>query len=106
MKIRYIFEPKDFYGLGQYLIRQSADGPGAQKGFKSSVFFKIGYLRTGALDLILLIWMSDGMCRAFDSKEALCKSLNDDPEGYRPARLDEILECMTDIGPRSSNPQN
>lgn len=102
MILRYIFEPKDFAGNGQFVIRQSADSPNAQPGFKSSVFYKVGYANSSTLNIMVttLVSMTDGRTQFFDGKQELCKYLNDDIEGFRPASPDELAELILEIGHR------
>lgn len=65
-----IFKPEDFYGSGQYLIRENSQkliSPYiADTGYLSTIMYKVGYLidHQGSGAELCLISMSDGLVRS------------------------------------------
>jgi hypothetical protein len=101
MKIKYIFEPEDFNGAGQCVIRQSSP-KGGDISFASSVAYKVGYIfkHRDQPKCTLLISLTDGMSMAFANDQALCDHLNNDPEGYRVMTDKEITAVCDYVGNR------
>jgi len=97
---RYEFEPQDFDGSGQMIIRDSAEPGCANHTFMATVSYKIGYQHHVGPNTVFMVSMADGMCRAFPSTESMCESLNEDPVGYRPMTSQEIAQVMGDQGNR------
>lgn len=97
MKIKYIFEPKDFKGMGQILVR-NYDFKG-DYSLMASVAYKIGY-KNNKGDYprdIVKFSLTDGMSLTYDSLEKLCYKLNNDEVGYRPITLDELGRIIPHI---------
>lgn len=100
MKLVYRFESEDFQSGGQMIVRQSLR-VGADGGAIASVAYKIGYLKvTGEANPVMMVSLTDGMCRKFDNLGDLCTHLNNDPFGYRPMTTDEIVAAVTYTGNR------
>ena len=91
MKIKHIFEPPDFEGSGQMIVRNNYTNI-------LNVCYKIGYM--AADNSVALIAMSDGMVNTFKNHEELCERLNSDVLGYHPLTEAEIAAVMTQIGNR------
>ncbi len=107
MKIRHVFEPSDFDGSGQMIIRDSSSNPIANPGFAASVAYKIGWSsgkREAADDRqqnqMFRVSLTDGMLIQFDTVEDLCSNLNEDREGYRPMTDEEIVAVVTEVSNR------
>lgn len=90
MKTRIIFDPKDFPGSGQMIVRESSPKGSPDIGFLTSVSYKVGYIQSAEKKQKALIALSDGMIFSFDTIEDLCLNLNNDAFGYRPLTTDEI----------------
>ena len=104
MKVKYIFEPNDFEGSGQYVIRQSSTVKCKDISFASSVAYKVGYIHKHRDEpkCTLLISLTDGMAVAYADNQTLCNHLNNDPEGYRPMTDEEVSTIIDYIGCRFS----
>jgi hypothetical protein len=103
MKIRHIFEPKDFDGRGQTVVRASYQKDSVNFGYLTSVAYKIGYsddVRLGEKQKACLISLSDGMVVIYDSIEDVCDRLNNDPHGYRPLENNEACAIVEFQGNR------
>jgi len=104
MKTRITFEPSDFYSSGQMIVRESASKECVDTGFLTSVSYKIGWGfhkdPTVKGQAAYMIALSDGYVSSYDSIDALCKMINDDPCGYRPMTLAEMIAVMTYNGNR------
>lgn len=94
MKKRIIFEPADFEGRGQIVIRQS----GVESN-NITLAYIIGYdpLFRGSACMISL---ADGQIITHENGEDLCIHLNNDPIGYVPMEYDDIGDMMKDRGNR------
>ena len=91
---RKAFKPEDFNGSGQYLLRCSTS---RDWNYLQTVLWKVGY-KGGSYYLIA---MTDGaIFKEHESKEALCRSLNDDERGYRQPTDHELSVLLTLIGSR------
>lgn len=95
------FEPQDFDGCGQMIIRNTAEPGCKSHTFMATVSYKIGYMFKDRIsNTILKISLANGMCRAFPSVEALCEDLNNDEAGFRPMTNEEITQVMLSQGSR------
>ncbi len=96
MKIKYVFDPGDFDGCGQMVVRNSFPVGCKDYSFGATVSYKVGYRfgEAGKGNDIYLISMADGMCIKHESKQALCDHLNNDISGFRPMTDDEITNIM------------
>jgi len=93
---RQAFKPEDFNGSGQYLLRYSQS---RDWDYLKTVLWKVGYKRGS----YFLISMTDGaIFKEHESKEALCRSLNDDRRGYRQPTDHELAVLLTLIGSRKN----
>jgi hypothetical protein len=90
MKIRHVFEPSDFEGAGQMVIRESYPIGDSNLGFGCSVAYKIGYIPGEARNKRCKISLADGYIKVYDTIEELCDALNNDTEGFRPMTREEI----------------
>lgn len=93
VKTRTEFEPMDFDGCGQMVIRETAGVDCKDAGFMATVSYKIGYMHTSGPNRLFMISLADGMLMEFATELALCLHLNKDP-GYRPMTDDEITKVM------------
>lgn len=100
MKSQYIFEPSDFEGAGQIVIRQSASPKCTDIGFMASVTYKIGWMTGDKRNHYCMVSMQDGMVIDYQNKEKLCDHLNNDSEGYRPISEKELLAVIQYCGNR------
>lgn len=103
MKSKFIFEPSDFKGRGQMVVRQSCPVGSKDFGFMASVSYKIGYnvsVRDQKSYPVMMISLTDGMSLQYETIEELCESLNEDDCGYRPMTKDEISSAMEHVGNR------
>lgn len=96
--MKILFEEKDFTGCGQMIIRNSFKPHSNDYAFGITVAYKVGWLV--ANKDILLISLADGMVKAFESVNALCKYLNEDEFGYRPMTKEEIHSILVSHGSR------
>lgn len=99
MKIRRIFEPTDFEGCGQMLVRDNGTDTAGQM---SAVAYKVGYY-PGASDRDknwALIALSDGQIKFYPTLEGLCEFLNNDQFGFRPLQDEEIVDITENVGNR------
>jgi len=104
MKIKTIFEPKDFEGSGQAIVRNSFEPKSDNVSFGASVAYKIGYERKDSgTQRCLLISLSDGMTRGYASKQALCDHLNTDVVGFRVLAQYELEAITKHVGNRFFN---
>jgi len=86
MKTRNIFEPSDFKGAGQTLIRGDSNSV--------TLAYKIGYIPEDR-PKTCLISLTDGMVRTYADDAALCEYLNSDDIGFSPmdaAKLGAMME--------------
>lgn len=97
---RYEFEPQDFEGSGQMVIRNSAEPGCTDYTFMATVSYKIGYQHSVGPNTVFMVSLADGQCRDYPSKAALCESLNKDQVGYRPMTDQEITQVTLDQGNR------
>ena len=104
MKKRIVFDPGDFKGSGQMVIRNSFPVGCDDFVFGTTVAYKIGYgvfkLNKKLSPVVLMISLADGGTCAYDTKEELCKRLNDDAYGYRPMTKEEISAILGRQGNR------
>ena len=96
MKQKYVFEPEDFEGSGQMLIRD--DFKGRDPVFGVTVAYKVGYM-SGTPAWISL---ADGAARLYSDYSELCEMLNNNPIGFRPMTKDEIVSILGGQGNRFS----
>lgn len=96
---KIIFEPSDFRGSGQMVVRNSAPLGNDNISFLASVSYKVGYTYTKEFS-VCAISLSDGMITGFGSGEQLCEHLNNDSWGYRPMTKQEIRDVMEYCGNR------
>ncbi|MDE2104488.1 MAG: hypothetical protein KGL39_45050 [Patescibacteria group bacterium] len=100
MKHNIQFNPEDFKGSGQLVIRNSSTRGSKDYGFAVTVAYKVGYLPGREKQSVLLVALSDGMATRFDSKQQLCDFLNADSEGFRPMSTSEIRNVLAFQGAR------
>lgn len=100
MKTRNIFEPSDFKGSGQLLIRNSSPPGSPDLSFAVSVTYKVGYGAVLGKSYFFLISMADGLAMTFDTMEDLCVHLNRDTYGFRPMTKEEVIGIIGEHGPR------
>lgn len=99
MKIKHIFEPSDFEGCGQMIIRNSYQH-GDNIDFGVTVAYKIGYIPCEKRNKRCKISLADGLIKVYESIEDLCKALNEDSEGFRPMTQSEIESILSRQGNR------
>ena len=99
MKVKYIFEPSDFDGRGQRIIRNSASAS-TSGASKSTVAYMVGFIRNDELDGPVMISMADGMVIFYQSLVALCDHLNNDQHGYRPMTDADPADVSAAVGNR------
>ncbi len=99
MKIRTIFEPKDFEGCGQVIVR---DNFGQDDfGQALTMAYKIGYVTSEDRNSrIAMISLADGAIIKCGSIEKLCERLNEDEFGYRPVTTEELCNMVMFQGNR------
>ena len=103
--LRHEFEPEDFKGRGQIVIRNSCtpfnpeDPAKFAEMFASTVAYKVGYT-VSTPNGVCLISLADGMVRMFLTIETLCHYLNEDTCGFRPAIVEEIVAIDQSQGNR------
>lgn len=100
MRTRIEFEPSDFEGCGQTLIRQSVTKETTDLSYAVSVAYKVGYISNCETKCALLISLADGMALQFDGLQELCDYLNRDHVGFRPMTGDEIARVLGAQGSR------
>lgn len=101
MKIieKFIFEPSDFEGCGQMIIRNSSPKGSKDYSYASTVCYKIGY-KAGGNDLFMFA-MNDGLVmKIFEDEKELCDYLNADPVGYRPMTRQDVINIISVEGGR------
>jgi hypothetical protein len=102
MKTRTIFEPYDFEGSGQMIIRDVA--PAGKVHIESiTICYKVGWMIGRASkkgNHVMLISLSDGMVMEFASNKALCDHLNHDDLGFLPMTTEEISTMLGQQGNR------
>jgi hypothetical protein len=106
LKQRCEFEPADFSGCGQIILRTS--DPTENLDFSITLAYKVGYLHTkevGKQDEIMgnvycLISLADGQISPYGTLGQLCVHLNNDEKGYRPASLAEVEAIVGGHGSR------
>ena len=97
---RQSFEPEDFKGSGQYLLRSGAE-PLKNPEYSSTVLWKIGFLSDRT---ICFVSATDGFAHKYAATaEELCRKLNDDERGYRKPTDRELIYLLTYIGSRNFN---
>lgn len=110
MKNRIVFEPGDFDGSGQMIIRNSFPVGNDDLLFASTVAYKIGYsvfkLNKKLMPVVLMISLADGGTCVYDTRDDLCKRLNEDSYGYRPMTKEEISAILGNQGNRFSRGLN
>lgn len=103
MKHRVIFEPRDFYGCGQIIVRESFPRDCTDYSQAITLAYKIGFMSDEEKNSrIVMISLADGLVLKCGSVEQLCERLNNDSEGYRPMSDVEISGMMLSIGNRFS----
>ena len=102
MKSLFKFEPSDFHGGGQMVIRQSSPSGSADVGFAATVSYKIGWIPSG--NTVVMVSLADGMVMRFADEAALCEHLNS-KGGYRPMTADEIARVTAHVGNRFKEAQ-
>jgi hypothetical protein len=101
MKTTIKFEPSDFKGGGQLIIRNSSPRGSTDISFALSVSYKIGYISTEpGPKKLTKVSLNDGWTQVFESDKALCDALNKDAHGYRPMNKREIERILTYEGNR------
>jgi hypothetical protein len=100
MKTKCIFEPSDFEGSGQMVVRNSSPPGSADIAFLASVAYKIGWITQSGPNKIARVSLTDGMIITYESEIALCAMLNDDPCGFRPMTQKEIHAVTSYVGNR------
>lgn len=98
MKIKYIFDPDDFQGRGQRVIRASVSAS-ASPFSKANRTYMVSY-NPACPEKVFLTAMTDGLMLGFSGVSALCEYLNNDAEGWRPATQEELQEGVRAIGNR------
>lgn len=66
----------------------------------ASVSYKVGWISRVGPNKIILIALTDGMVREYESTKELCDELNGDTHGYRPMSKEEITKVATYVGSR------
>jgi len=98
MKHKIVFEPGDFDGSGQMIIRNSYTHGSSDFVFASTVAYKIGYcvfqINKKLGPVVLMISLADGGTCVYDTEDDLCKMLNGDSYGYRPMTEKEISDIL------------
>lgn len=99
MKHRVTFEPKDFEGCGQVIVRDNfGEGDMSQA---LSMAYKIGYIPGESKESrIVMISLADGAVCKKSNLEKLCVFLNTDEFGYRPVTTQELSNMMISQGNR------
>lgn len=102
MKTRTIFEPSDFEGCGQLVVRNSSLADSMDLSYKASVSYKIGWIfEPNGETHYFLISLTDGMLiKCGPSLENLCTYLNNDSIGYRPLSKQELMDVTQYLGNR------
>lgn len=100
MKQRNTFEPSDFRGCGQIIVRNSFPIGSTEYDHATTVSYKIGFLAGNKDKKILKISLADGMTIQYRTINDLCNALNNDEYGYRPMNEKEIQIIMKVIGNR------
>lgn len=101
MKTKTIFEPSDFDGGGQMIIRNSSSIGSKDIGFAASVAYKIGWLAFKSGDSrYCMISLADGMTSKPRSLKDLCEYLNNDQCGFRPLTKEEAAAIILEVGNR------
>lgn len=100
MQVSIKFEPKDFKGSGQLIVRNSSP-LGSQDGASiSCVSYKIGYVSENGSKSIFMVSIADGHIIGFENEKSLCDYLNNDDQGYRPMTDEEITLAFSSVGNR------
>jgi hypothetical protein len=101
MKHRVTFEPSDFVGSGQIIVRESFLRNNTDYKDALTVAYKVGYIpETSSDDRVVMISLVDGMIIKCGSINDLCEKLNNDIFGYRPMTIKEICGMITIDGNR------
>ena len=95
MKIRHEFEPGDFEGGGQMIVRNSND---LSVDFMSSIAWKIGFENKSGNRC--MVSLADGLVLLFAGEQELIDKLNNDKSGYRPMTEDECVAVSGHVGNR------
>lgn len=100
MKTKTIFEPSDFKGCGQVVVRNSSPEDSTDLSFKASVSYKIGWMHApNGENHYFMISLTDGMItRCGPSLENLCNYFNNDAVGFRPLTKQELMDVMQHLG--------
>ena len=94
IKITHTFEPEDFKGSGQMVIRNSCPVGSTDLSFAASVAYKVGWTTGKGPQKVTLISLADGMVCEFKNADDLCDHLNTDSHGFRPMTDDEIKNIL------------
>jgi hypothetical protein len=100
MKVKHQFEPSDFEGGGQMIIRNSSPPKSKDLSFAASVAYKICWLSGRDERNYCLISLADGMIISGLTANRLCERLNEDEYGYRPMTKEEIAAIVSEVGNR------
>ena len=100
MKVKHQFEPLDFEGGGQMVIRNSSPPESKDLIFAASVAYKIGWLAGRDEPNYCLISLTDGMIISGLTVDGLCEGLNTDECGFRPMTKEEIAAILSKVGNR------
>lgn len=100
MKTRTTFEPSDFKGAGQMVVRDTFPVGCKDYDHGICVAYKVCWLTGEPANDYFLAALSDGMLIKFDTITALCNHLNSDEEGFRPLQRDEMAEIIKRHGNR------
>lgn len=102
MKTKTIFEPDDFIGSGQLIIRSSYQHEINDPNYGLSMAYKVAWLTSGSVDsqqfrhvkgnINCLISLQDGMIKPYGTIEELCEHLNQ--LDYRPMTDQEVNELL------------
>ena len=98
MKARVMFEPGDFKGCGQMIVRNHTPSGLIDLGFVTTVAYKIGFI--AGSDKLCKISLADGMVLIYTDEAALIDHLNSDPRGYRPMTNIECVAVAAEVGNR------
>jgi hypothetical protein len=102
MKTKTIFEPSDFEGGGQMIIRNSSPVGSKNISFAASVAYKIGWLafERSKKGRLVMISLTDGMISKPRSEKEMCEYLNYDECGFRPLTKEETADIILEVGNR------
>lgn len=101
MKTRVTFNPEDFRGHGQLIIRDSFPVGCTDYNLGVTVAYKIGFLAgRDAEGKHIMVSLADGMALTYASLDLLCETLNSDEYGFRPMSRHEIERIVGGHGSR------